>query len=389
MDPIALALPVFVVAILGEALWARRVGRDVIDFDDAVAALATGILQRAWLLLLAAPLALPYAALWEHRLIELPLWLEWVVGIVGVDLCFYAWHRWSHVSHLGWATHLVHHQSERYNLAVSLRQSATEPLSSLPFYLPLALGGVSLEVLVAAGSINLLYQFVQHTELADGPAWWGTVFVTPSHHRVHHAVNPAYLDKNFGGMFILFDRAFGTFAPEEERPKYGTVAFAQTYDPIWANAFWFAKMAEIARASSGWNRWLVPWRSPSWGTQADSAERPPFRPNGGRGHEAYVTFQLGAAVVLLGAAMALVPAPIAATGVAVSLTMAGVVWGRIFERRPWRALEGIRLATNAAAWWLLAGPAAGSVALLWAAASGAWVAQGAKLGSSQGVTRSP
>lgn len=388
MDPIALALPLFGVAILAEVLWARRVGRDIIDFDDSVAALATGILQRAWLLLLAAPLALPYAWLWEHRLLDLPLWLEWVVGIVGVDLCFYLWHRWSHVSHLGWATHIVHHQSERYNLAVSLRQSATEPFSSLPFYLPLALAGVSLEVVVAAAAINLLYQFFQHTELADGPDWLGTVFVTPSHHRVHHAVNPAYLDKNYGGMFILFDRAFGTFAPEVERPKYGTVAFAQTYDPVWANAFWFAKIAEIMRKSSGWERWLVPLRSPSWGTAA-GAERPPFRPDGGRGYEAYVTLQLVGAGILLAAGMALVPGPVVATAVAVSLTLAGVVWGRIFEHRAWRALEGARLAIQVVAWGLLAGPSAGGVALVWALASGLWLTQGAKLGRSQGVTRSP
>lgn len=148
-------------------------------------------------------------------------WVTWLVAVVVLDLCLYWAHRFSHETRVGWAMHEAHHSSRRYNLSVALRQSWTTSLLAC-FFIPLPLLGVPLEVMLAVKLLSSVYQFWLHTEqIGRLPRWFEAVFNAPSHHRVHHASNAGYLDRNYGGTFIVWDRAFGTFAEERERPVYG------------------------------------------------------------------------------------------------------------------------------------------------------------------------
>lgn len=224
INPIALAIPFFFVMIGLELLVARWQGRQVYRFADAMTNLSCGISQQATAFAVKGASLGVYVLAFEHlRLTDLGQGpLVWVATFLAVDFIYYWWHRFTHEVNIGWATHVVHHQSEEYNLAVALRQSLTSAISSAPFYLPLAILGVPPLVLAVCVALNTLYQFWIHTETVRslGPLEW--VLNTPSHHRVHHAVNPRYLDRNYGGVLIVWDRLFGTFEAETEQPIYGT-----------------------------------------------------------------------------------------------------------------------------------------------------------------------
>lgn len=190
---------------------------------------------------------------------------QWLLALVLVDLGFYWFHRLSHRSNLLWAVHHVHHSSEEYNLAVALRQPWLEKLVDLPFYLPLALIGMPVEMYLGAFTIDLLYQFFIHTRWVPrlGPLEW--VLNTPSHHRVHHGVNPAYIDTNYGGVLIVFDRLFGTFVPEREEPVYGTVKPMNAWNPLTANVVvWRELAAASAKTARLADKLKVWWGPPEW-----------------------------------------------------------------------------------------------------------------------------
>ncbi|TGK21504.1 sterol desaturase family protein [Leptospira kmetyi] len=177
----------------------------------------------------------------------------WVLCFIGYDLAYYWNHRLSHEINFLWAGHVVHHQSEEYNLTVALRQASFHSIFTWVFYLPLALIGFSPIVMILNGQLNLIYQFWIHTKAIDKlPRWFEAIFNTPSHHRVHHGINPKYIDKNHGGTLIVFDKWFGTFEPESEEPVYGTVKPLQSFNTIWANLHYWWEMIELA------------WRCPRW-----------------------------------------------------------------------------------------------------------------------------
>ena len=255
LNPIALSIPGFFVLIGAELLWAWRAGRlsgprPVYRAVDAITDLGCGVASQATGLLLSAVVfgggySLVYA---QARLWTLPdSALVWVGTVIAVDLVYYLWHRASHRSQLLWAAHVVHHQSEDYNLAVALRQAIFTPLTSLPFYLPFAFLGVSPLVLLTCSALNTLYQFWIHTRLLGrlGPVEW--VMNTPSHHRVHHGINPRYIDRNHAGVFIVWDRMFGTFTPETEEPIYGLVEGHSSADAIDANLAPLRKLGALLR----------------------------------------------------------------------------------------------------------------------------------------------
>ena len=148
-----------------------------------------------------------------------------------------------------WAVHAVHHQSEDLNLAVALRQPAFEALTIIPFHLPLALIGVDPAVYVACYAIDLIYQFWIHTELVGKLGRLEKLLNTPSCHRVHHGINPKYLDKNFGGILVIWDRLFGTYQPEEELAVYGVTHALASYNPLWANLAPFRDIAALSIAA--------------------------------------------------------------------------------------------------------------------------------------------
>ena len=174
-----------------------------------------------------------------------------VLAMVGDDFCYYWFHRAHHEVRILWAAHENHHSSRYFNLSTALRQSWTTPLTGPIFWTPLALLGVAPELVLTAQAVSLIYQFWIHTELVDrlGPLEW--VFNTPSHHRVHHGRNPRYLDRNHGGVLIVWDRLFGTFEPESEAVDYGLTRNLETFHPV-RIAFheWASMFREVARAGS-------------------------------------------------------------------------------------------------------------------------------------------
>jgi sterol desaturase/sphingolipid hydroxylase (fatty acid hydroxylase superfamily) len=171
-------------------------------------------------------------------------WWYWPGLILLVDFAYYWAHRMSHEINLFWGGHVVHHQSEEYNLSVALRQSSLQIVWTFAFNLPIALLGFRTLDFVLIAAINTLYQFWIHTEtIKKLPAWIEQVFNTPSHHRVHHGRNPKYIDKNHAGSLIIWDRLFGTFQAEEEKPTYGITKPINSWNAVWANMSHYSEMA--------------------------------------------------------------------------------------------------------------------------------------------------
>jgi sterol desaturase/sphingolipid hydroxylase (fatty acid hydroxylase superfamily) len=192
-------------------------------------------------------------------------WVAWLVAIVGIDFCYYWDHRAGHEIRLLWASHVVHHSSERYNLSTALRQTWTGEYTVL-FFLPVALAGVPVELVLAAWSINLLYQFWIHTEAIDKMwRWYEYVFNTPSHHRVHHGSQSQYLDRNYGGILIVWDRLFRSFEPEGERVVYGLTKNLRSYNPLRVATHEYVAIWRDLRTARSWQaRFGYLFRGPGW-----------------------------------------------------------------------------------------------------------------------------
>ena len=264
---IALAVPLFFLAIGAELVLARRRARKVYRFSDAISDLSCGMTSQVFVLFFAAAQLALYTWLYEHhRLVTLPLAASWLLAFVGLDFLYYWWHRASHEVNALWALHIVHHQSEDYNFAVALRQSILTSWTALAFYSPLALLGVPPVVYASTLAFSTLYQFWIHTQLVrkfSGPLDW--VFNLPSHHRVHHAINPEYLDKNYGATLIVWDRLFGTYEEEIAPPVYGITKPLGSFNAAWANVHYFVEMAKMAHAAPRFlDKLRVGWKSPAW-----------------------------------------------------------------------------------------------------------------------------
>jgi alkylglycerol monooxygenase len=265
---IALAIPFFLGLIGVELLVARLRRRSVYRLQDALADLGCGVAQQVVLVFAGAAILAGYAWLYDHfRLVTFGASsaIPWVIAFVVVDFVYYWWHRLSHRVNFLWAAHAVHHQSEDYNLAVALRQSILTSFTSLPFYYPMALLGVPPVVYVTMAAASTLYQFWIHTELVGKLGWLELLINTPSHHRVHHAVNPRYLDRNYGAILIVWDRLFGTFVEEREPAVFGTSKPIASFDSGWAQVqAWFEIAAKARRLPRRRDRALIWFASPSW-----------------------------------------------------------------------------------------------------------------------------
>ena len=232
----------------------RLVHRDTHDWRESATSLGVALGQNAVRALEAGVVAVPFFFVYDHRLLDLsptdPLALSAL--FLGSEFLYYWQHRASHRIRWMWATHAVHHSATRLNLTAGIRLGWTGNISgNFLFFLPLALVGFHPVAIVAMLGINLLYQFFIHTELAPrlGPLEW--VLNTPRHHRVHHASNESCLDRNYGGVLIIFDRLFGTFAepPEAEPLRYGLVGAVPSYNPIAiALGQWIAMLRDVRRA---------------------------------------------------------------------------------------------------------------------------------------------
>lgn len=267
MDFILYAVPFFFVLIALELLADHWRGMRNYRVADAINSLSTGVLSTTSGLLTKGVGLVTYAVDWEHlALFALPAERFWVWGLafVGYDFCYYWLHRFGHERNVLWAAHSVHHQSEDYNLSTALRQTSTGFIFSWIFYLPLAVLGVPPLVFVSVAALNLLYQFWVHTRHIPKLGWFEWVFVTPSNHRVHHAQNPVYLDRNYGGVFIFWDRLFGTFCEEDDKEPvvFGVTTPLASWNPLWANLQVYAQLwADARRAERWWDAvriWFMP-----------------------------------------------------------------------------------------------------------------------------------
>ena len=273
MDYIALSVPLFFLLIGVELAWSVGTGRRVYRFNDFVANIGCGIGSQVVGAFTKAMIFAIY--LWVHdhaRLFTLPNSpLTWLATFLLVDLLYYWFHRLSHEVNFLWAAHIVHHQSEEYNLSVALRQSWWQGLFSFWFYIPIALLGVHPVTIVTVAAFVTLYQFWIHTKALGrlGPVEW--LFNTPSHHRVHHGSDPKYIDRNHAGTLIIWDKLFGTYQAEEEEPIYGITTPLRTWDPVQANFHYYRDLWRLAKRCSKWQDkvrvFLKPpgWRPPELG----------------------------------------------------------------------------------------------------------------------------
>lgn len=276
-NPLTYAIPFFVLSLVLEILALahddeepppgerRRTGY---LWADMRASLLMGIGSIFWLTIFKVATFFVYQWVWLNWApwhLDTSAWWYWPAVILTLDLCFYATHRFVHRANIGWAAHQSHHSSEYMNFGTALRQK-WNPWFDFVFFLPIPLLGFAPWTAYAAFSLSLIYQFCIHTELVDKlPRPIEYVFNTPSHHRVHHGSDPEYLDKNYGGILIIWDRMFGTFQPEIRRPTYGLTVPVETYNVLKLEYGAFARIVgQVRRASSWRERWGYVFGPPGW-----------------------------------------------------------------------------------------------------------------------------
>lgn len=272
IDPSIIAAPAYLALVAWE-WWAVRTRRakGTYDTPDAIVSLSMGIGSVVTAILGGLFLISVSILVWEYRLFTLPLtWWSVLAAFVVYDLVYYWKHRFMHRIRWFWANHVIHHSSNFYNLTTALRQPWTGPISGLFIVgLPMVLAGWHPSVIAFVGGFNLIYQFWIHTEAIDKmPKWFEAVWNTPSHHRVHHGRNPRYLDSNYAGVWIIWDKIFGTFVPELEtdKPDYGLVARFESNNPFWVAIHeYVALFRDMGRDGLRPDRWLRRlYNPPGW-----------------------------------------------------------------------------------------------------------------------------
>jgi sterol desaturase/sphingolipid hydroxylase (fatty acid hydroxylase superfamily) len=267
------AIPVFIVAMVLEGLWLARHPRlRGYEPRDTAASLTMGlasVVVSGFAKLLSIPL---YAALYDHRVVDLGgAWWSWLILLFAEDLCYYWFHRLHHEIRLLWACHVNHHSSQRYNLSTALRQPLLTPFTAPLFWAPLPLLGFPPWMVLTAQAWSLLYQFWLHTEAITTLGPLESVLNTPSHHRVHHGKNLDYLDRNHGGIFIVWDRMFGTFAPERAPVVYGLTKDIATFNPARIAFHELAAIGhDVARAPTLLSRLAYVLAPPGWSHDGSS-----------------------------------------------------------------------------------------------------------------------
>ncbi|MBL8143934.1 MAG: sterol desaturase family protein [Acidobacteria bacterium] len=372
---ITYAIPFFFLLIGLEFAAGLALHRDDYRLNDSLSDLGCGIADQVIGIFLKTAVFAGY--LWCYQFVSVREWNvvavetyssggKWAAAVallLGVDLGYYWFHRISHERNLPWAGHVVHHSSEEYNLTVALRQGATQSLFSWVFYLPLALLGFPPLWFLAVSAFDTLYQFWIHTRVIDRLGWLEWVLNTPSHHRVHHARNAQYLDKNYAGVLIVWDRWFGTFEPEVEPPVYGLTKPLDSWNPVWANLHVWADLVRDAWMAPRWADKLRVWVAPQGWRPAGLPARAPA-PAVDPAHvvrydarapvrvSLYVSLQF---LVTLGFAVSLlVSAPSRTDVLTLAASVVFVLWSLgngagLTERRWWAgASEALRLAAAGA-----------------------------------------
>ena len=267
-DLIHLAIPAFILLMVVEAAAGAVMQREIYDVKDAAASITMGLGSLAADLLAKV---VQFAVLtYLHRLAIFHIgseWWAWVLLFFGDEFSYYWFHRTSHECRLFWASHVVHHSSERYNLSTALRQTWTGSFMSFVFWLWLPVVGFRPVMIMAMKAVSLLYQFWIHTELVRSLGPLEALFNTPSHHRVHHGSNPRYIDRNHGGTLIIWDKLFGTFEPENpaDPVRFGLTKNIETYNPVHIAFHEWVDMFRDASSAPGWNNKLrYIFGNPGW-----------------------------------------------------------------------------------------------------------------------------
>ena len=277
---IVLATPVFLLLIALEYAWGRWRGRNTYRLNDAINSISLGMLSQISAVLTRLFRVGIYTAVfsWVSFWHADAFWTSpvgWLLALVFYDFCYYWLHRAGHEVAVFWAAHVVHHQSQDYNLSTALRQTSSGALLGWIFYLPMAIAGVPPLVFGVVALVDLLYQYWVHTEHVGKLGWFDRWFCSPSNHRVHHAVNDGYLDRNYGGILIVWDRLFGSFREEDEPCVYGTRAPLQSWDPLWSNLEVYWALAKDSWHARSWGDKLRVWVKPPGWRPPDVAERFP------------------------------------------------------------------------------------------------------------------
>jgi len=265
---IVYSTPIFFILIGVELLFQKFGKKQLYRFNDAVTNINCGITQQVTNVFAKIFSYGIYFYVYEQfRFFDVPtnIWTV-IILFIGIDFFYYWFHRLSHEINLIWASHVVHHQSEEYNLSVALRQSSTQTFFSSFFYIPLALVGFDPIVFLAVNEFQTLYQFWIHTKLIDKfPKPIEYIFATPSHHRVHHGVDPKYIDQNHGGTLIIWDRMFGTFQAEEEEVHYGITTQLQSWNPFYANFTFYGYLFRMfVKAKGLGDKFRILFKQPGW-----------------------------------------------------------------------------------------------------------------------------
>ncbi len=250
-----LIIPIFFLAMFIEYGYTHLKKQERYRFNDTITNLNIGIGNQVFSLFSKGILLGVYISFYEnYALLEIPITtLNFILTIFVYDFLFYWAHRWGHEINFFWGAHSVHHQSEEYNLSVALRQSWFHDMIAFFIFLPAPILGFPPELFFPALLLGTLYQFWIHTETIDKlPRPIEFFFNTPSHHRVHHAVNPKYIDKNHAAIFIIWDKMFGTFKAEEERPTYGITTQLKSWNPTWANTHYYIDLWNYAKQLPRW-----------------------------------------------------------------------------------------------------------------------------------------
>ncbi len=249
MDFVPYAIPFFTLLMVVEFAWGRHIGHNTYRVNDTVCSLFMGNLRTISKLVMLGLGGWAFTqAETRYAITTLDVtspW-TWLYALLLYDFCYYWGHRIGHERTLFWAAHVAHHQSEEFNLSTALRQTSTGFLLGWIFYVPMFILGVPAAVFVSVASVHLIYQFWIHTEHIGKLGPLELVFVTASNHRVHHAQNAIYVDRNYGGLLIIWDRIFGTFQEElsEEKPVFGILGPLRSWSPLWANLHIYAGMIQ-------------------------------------------------------------------------------------------------------------------------------------------------
>ncbi|MDF9796137.1 alkylglycerol monooxygenase [Catalinimonas alkaloidigena] len=281
INPIILSIPIYFLLIGIELIIQVIQKRKLYRLNDALTNMGCGVTQQVSALFFKVIVIAMYQLVYEYlAIIQIPVnWWTIAILFVLVDFCYYWAHRMSHEVNLFWGGHVVHHQSEDYNLSVALRQGSFQVLWTSIFYLPLAFLGFDTLTFVTVSAFVTLYQFWIHTETIGKMGGLEWIFNTPSHHRVHHGRDPKYIDKNHAGVFIIWDRLFGTFQEEEEKPTYGVTQPLDSWNPIWANLKPYIAMGKQLQQTPRWDdRMRILFKRPGW--------RPGWRPANIGGYQA-------------------------------------------------------------------------------------------------------